>query len=153
MRLSSHVHDDDRTLVAAARGGDAAAFAALHDRYASRVRRQVESLLRSVPAEVDDVVQETWLRAHRALPPADANLAFSAWLHTVAHRCAMDALRAGARRAADELDPERHVEPRSVADRVAERQARSEEHTSELQSRQYLVCRLLLEKKKIQDHL
>src|SRR5258707_8685985 len=26
--------------------------------------------------------------------------------------------------------------------------ARSEEHTSELQSRQYLVCRLLLEKKK-----
>src|SRR3712207_8128302 len=34
---------------------------------------------------------------------------------------------------------------------------RSEEHTSELQSRQYLVCRLLLEKKKtnnsINDHL
>src|SRR3712207_8489582 len=28
------------------------------------------------------------------------------------------------------------------------RQPRSEEHTSELQSRQYLVCRLLLEKKK-----
>src|SRR3712207_8247414 len=30
----------------------------------------------------------------------------------------------------------------------AVQQARSEEHTSELQSRQYLVCRLLLEKKK-----
>src|SRR3712207_7264129 len=29
------------------------------------------------------------------------------------------------------------------------RPSRSEEHTSELQSRQYLVCRLLLEKKKI----
>src|SRR3712207_7901859 len=29
---------------------------------------------------------------------------------------------------------------------------RSEEHTSELQSRQYLVCRLLLEKKKKQCH-
>src|SRR3712207_7244305 len=28
---------------------------------------------------------------------------------------------------------------------------RSEEHTSELQSRQYLVCRLLLEKKKTKD--
>src|SRR3712207_6966012 len=28
---------------------------------------------------------------------------------------------------------------------------RSEEHTSELQSRQYLVCRLLLEKKKIKS--
>src|SRR3712207_8072842 len=30
--------------------------------------------------------------------------------------------------------------------------ARSEEHTSELQSRQYLVCRLLLEKKKTIEH-
>src|SRR3712207_7407140 len=29
---------------------------------------------------------------------------------------------------------------------------RSEEHTSELQSRQYLVCRLLLEKKKTYSH-
>src|SRR3712207_8403161 len=29
---------------------------------------------------------------------------------------------------------------------------RSEEHTSELQSRQYLVCRLLLEKKKKHNH-
>src|SRR5258707_761496 len=31
--------------------------------------------------------------------------------------------------------------------------ARSEEHTSELQSRQYLVCRLLLEKKNLQEVL
>src|SRR3712207_7144367 len=40
---------------------------------------------------------------------------------------------------------------RSVENEVAhvgEHVARSEEHTSELQSRQYLVCRLLLEKKK-----
>src|SRR5258707_8038044 len=34
------------------------------------------------------------------------------------------------------------------SDRAARSQPRSEEHTSELQSRQYLVCRLLLEKKK-----
>src|SRR3712207_8112298 len=32
------------------------------------------------------------------------------------------------------------------------RERRSEEHTSELQSRQYLVCRLLLEKKKKNSH-
>src|SRR3712207_8138702 len=38
------------------------------------------------------------------------------------------------------------------AEEVA-RQLRSEEHTSELQSRQYLVCRLLLEKKKITQSL
>src|SRR3712207_7425476 len=36
---------------------------------------------------------------------------------------------------------------RKLSHRVV-RDLRSEEHTSELQSRQYLVCRLLLEKKK-----
>src|SRR3712207_7404540 len=40
--------------------------------------------------------------------------------------------------------------PRRVGRRepLGVREGRSEEHTSELQSRQYLVCRLLLEKKK-----
>src|SRR5688572_32546290 len=41
--------------------------------------------------------------------------------------------------------------PRSVDPSTALRRSRSEEHTSELQSQSNLVCRLLLEKKKI-DH-
>src|SRR3712207_8648010 len=41
------------------------------------------------------------------------------------------------------------VEPDVV---VVRADCRSEEHTSELQSRQYLVCRLLLEKKKTNKH-
>src|SRR3712207_8895421 len=36
----------------------------------------------------------------------------------------------------------------TIRDTIEETPPRSEEHTSELQSRQYLVCRLLLEKKK-----
>src|SRR3712207_8917872 len=42
-----------------------------------------------------------------------------------------------------------------VVDRIIEaerRETRSEEHTSELQSRQYLVCRLLLEQNKAPRH-
>src|SRR3712207_7303425 len=38
------------------------------------------------------------------------------------------------------------VPPSGAGQAVRTRQVRSEEHTSELQSRQYLVCRLLLEK-------
>src|SRR3712207_8513049 len=53
--------------------------------------------------------------------------------------------RPGVRWAWSELDG-----PGAVLLAVGEPGAvRSEEHTSELQSRQYLVCRLLLEKKKI----
>src|SRR5258707_1926419 len=43
---------------------------------------------------------------------------------------------------------EKHGPTRSSAGARAKIACRSEEHTSELQSRQYLVCRLLLEKKK-----
>src|SRR3712207_8854130 len=50
------------------------------------------------------------------------------------------------RRRARRADPRRWRA--GAADHGAGRGARSEEHTSELQSRQYLVCRLLLEKKK-----
>src|SRR3712207_8769277 len=42
--------------------------------------------------------------------------------------------------------------PRSAQNRSVSRCSRSEEHTSELQSRQYLVCRLLLEKKNYRFH-
>src|SRR3712207_8035986 len=45
------------------------------------------------------------------------------------------------------IDPDATNNEGSATDRV-EVFERSEEHTSELQSRQYLVCRLLLEKKK-----
>src|SRR3712207_7460332 len=49
----------------------------------------------------------------------------------------------------DEIDhlAARHFQDRRLDGELLER---SEEHTSELQSRQYLVCRLLLEKKKKQ---
>src|SRR3712207_7085080 len=42
--------------------------------------------------------------------------------------------------------------PRAACTCFRARPPRSEEHTSELQSRQYLVCRLLLEKKKKQQN-
>src|SRR3712207_7303168 len=63
------------------------------------------------------------------------------------------------REAGEEVDERRHHRERRLhrrhrpaaghprADLEVGEVARSEEHTSELQSRQYLVCRLLLEKK------
>src|SRR3712207_7935888 len=49
---------------------------------------------------------------------------------------------------------DQHASRRTVRQSLSHHQnvRRSEEHTSELQSRQYLVCRLLLEKKKTHYH-
>src|SRR3712207_7834676 len=63
---------------------------------------------------------------------------------------------AGREVAGDRVDPARPVRRGQQVgtgdDRGEHEQHRSEEHTSELQSRQYLVCRLLLEKKKTQPN-
>src|SRR3712207_7886919 len=50
----------------------------------------------------------------------------------------------------EDSDPTLHRMPDAICVDVI---VRSEEHTSELQSRQYLVCRLLLEKKKKKAHI
>src|SRR3712207_8068926 len=49
----------------------------------------------------------------------------------------------------EQLEPAGSMKDRTARALIerAEAEGRSEEHTSELQSRQYLVCRLLLEKK------
>src|SRR2546430_10246746 len=69
--------------------------------------------------------------------------------HAEAPRAAHQFVAGHARAALDESRPHESasglVHPRRVGDLAA----RSEEHTSELQSQSNLVCRLLLEKKKI----
>src|SRR3712207_7345028 len=49
-------------------------------------------------------------------------------------------------------DTAKYVKYEDVPNYCEKYSIRSEEHTSELQSRQYLVCRLLLEKKKKQQY-
>src|SRR3712207_9468714 len=58
-------------------------------------------------------------------------------------------LRERGREDADAAGDDRRQDGVREREAVRRQARRSEEHTSELQSRQYLVCRLLLEKKKI----
>src|SRR5437764_8357919 len=58
----------------------------------------------------------------------------------------------GTRQTLESVTADMEVARRRLADQFESFAARSEEHTSELQSPMYLVCRLLLEKKKQNDH-
>src|SRR5258707_9740008 len=64
--------------------------------------------------------------------------------HREADVTTVSAVRNGAQVDGDEARPRM---PHGIAQCLLGNPERSEEHTSELQSRQYLVCRLLLEKK------
>src|SRR3712207_7495633 len=87
-------------------------------------------------------------------PPRSTLFPYTTLFRSRAHRGAIDAGRAPPRPPGDRVPaPGRRVEDPPVpgnldGDGRDLRDPRSEEHTSEFQSRQYLVCRLLLEKKK-----
>ena len=89
----------DASLVEAARAGDRAAFGRLYDRYA-RVVHGI--LLARVPrTEVDDLVQDVFLRAMGQLHALRDAAFFPGWLCTIARNRANDFYRR--RRPADEL--------------------------------------------------
>jgi RNA polymerase sigma-70 factor, ECF subfamily len=65
------------------RTGDEHAATALYDRYAPRLRRSVVRWTQDADA-AEDVCQEAWLRAYRALPSFRGDADFGTWIHTIA---------------------------------------------------------------------
>lgn len=77
------VPDDDRPLVERAQRGDHRAFEMLVLKYRRRVERLVGRMVRD-PALAQDVVQESFIRAYRALPQFRGEAAFYTWLYRIA---------------------------------------------------------------------
>ena len=61
------------------------------------------------PDDAEDCFQETFLKALRAWPPRDAGGRLDAWVLTIAHRAALDVLRARGREVATDAAPEQLV--------------------------------------------
>lgn len=82
------------------------AFNPLVVHYAPRIRAYLYRMLRS-REEAEDLTQETFLKAFRALPRFDAARPFKRWLYTIATNTGLNAIRARGRRGdAVELDAE-----------------------------------------------
>lgn len=73
----------DRELVARARGGDSEAFAALVRQHAGPLYRLLARMLGDATA-AEDVAQECFVRAWRALPSFRGEAKFSTWLYRIA---------------------------------------------------------------------
>lgn len=79
-------------LVERARAGDRHAFTVLVRRYQERVFRFVLRLCGSRD-EALDLTQETFMKAHRALPDWRPEATFRTWLFRIAHNATLDVLR------------------------------------------------------------
>jgi RNA polymerase sigma-70 factor (ECF subfamily) len=106
---------DDHTLVRKAAQGDELAFEVLVRRHTESVWRLARSLLRDDFA-AEEAVQDTFLKAHRALAGFRGEAAVTTWLLAICHRCCIDRLR---RRRA-EVVPIEHLRERRAREDTAE---------------------------------
>ena len=83
--------DVDRALVERAQQGDTRAFEMLVVRYQRRIERLISRMVRDADL-VQDVAQETFIRAYRALPQFRGESAFYTWLYRIAVNTAKKAL-------------------------------------------------------------
>src|SRR6187402_3761607 len=88
----------DQQLVLRAQRGDKRAFELLVAKYQRKLGRLLSRLVRD-PAEVEDVTQEAFIKAYRALPSFRGDSAFYTWLYRIAINTAKNYLVAMGRRA------------------------------------------------------
>ncbi len=90
--------DIDQLLVERVQRGDKQAFELLFTKYQRKIGRLVSRLVRD-QAEIEDVTQEAFIKAYRALPQFRGDSAFYTWLYRIAINTAKNYLVSQGRRA------------------------------------------------------
>ena len=85
------IDDVDAQLVERAKRGDPKAFEMLVVKYQRRIERLIARMVRDVDL-VQDIAQESFIRAYRALPQFRGDSAFYTWLYRIAVNTAKKAL-------------------------------------------------------------
>ncbi len=112
MEAGVRVDDEDVRLMLAFRDGDTAAFDALFGRWASRVMRYLDRMLRDA-ASAEELAQEVFVRVFRARESYRPEARFSTWLYRIATNVALNELRRPHRRRPhDSTDEEQGVATR-----------------------------------------
>lgn len=97
--------DIDQALVERVQRGDKRAFELLVSKYQRKIFRLLSRLIRD-SAEVEDVAQEAFIKAYRALPNFRGDSAFYTWLYRIAINTAKNWLVAQGRRAPTSTEAE-----------------------------------------------
>ena len=93
----------DQALVERAQAGDMKAFETLYSKYQRKLHRLLSRLIHD-QAEIEDVAQEAFIKACRALPTFRAESAFYTWLYRIGVNTAKNYLVTKGRRAPTTTD-------------------------------------------------
>lgn len=109
----------DAALIERARRGDAKAFERLYREHAGRVHGLCLRMTRN-PDQAADCVQDTFIKAWKALSRFEARSSFSTWLHRIAVNTVLERRRGGSNAEIAVEDPTVHEEPMMVFDTPVE---------------------------------
>lgn len=98
--LAMSTEDNDGKLVEQVQRGNRAAFNVLVLKYQHKVLKLVNRYVRD-QAEAEDIAQEAFIKAYRALPSFRGDSAFYTWLYRIAINTAKNSLVSGRRRLVD----------------------------------------------------
>jgi len=101
---------EDQLLIQRFRAGEVAAFDGLVERYYQRIDRLVQQVIRN-PLGAEDITQEAFLRAYRALPRFRGEASFYSWLYRIALNLCLNYLRQQANRISSVEGPEASILP------------------------------------------
>ena len=90
--MPSESSEQDRAYVERALAGDEAAYQALMEKYRRALYHHIARMVRH-KQEVDDLVQESFIKAFSALESYSSQFAFSTWLYKIATNHTIDYLR------------------------------------------------------------
>jgi RNA polymerase sigma-70 factor (ECF subfamily) len=134
----------DAELVRLAQGGDERAFQALVVKYQRRIARHVARYVRRA-SDVEEVVQDAFIRAYRGLASFRGDASFYSWLYRIATNAALSFLKRGSQEVqldersdegfepgvTDEQTPERVLLAKQIGDAVERAMARLQPELAE----------------------
>ena len=110
-------HDDEASLVDAARQGDIAAFESLYRANRNRIYGLVWRICGGDVSLAEDLLQESFVRAWQKLDSFRGESRFGTWLHRLSANVALSDRRTRVRRVRNEVVMEESVERTAVGDR------------------------------------
>lgn len=96
--------DDDDILVAQFKAGDQNAFSKIMEKYHTRMFSYVKRRYINTNEDVQDIVQDIFIKVLKALPDWEPRASFQTWLYTIAKNRCIDHFRAQSRRTTYSLD-------------------------------------------------
>lgn len=97
--------DEERDWIRRSREGDAQAYRHLVERYQARIHRLVSSLLGYGHGDIEDVVQEVFVKAYFSLKRFREDASFGTWVYRIAVNQARDAIKKRSRNPFLEANP------------------------------------------------